>query len=83
MKSARFGRLVRGSRKACLVSCSSRLGNWLISSDCCSMVAIMRLNEAIRVPISSLRDTVAGCEGCAVVTRLAVREIALARSQTT
>ena len=47
------------------------------------MVAIMRLNEAIRVPISSLRDTVAGCEGCAVVTRLAVREIALARSQTT
>src|SRR6266404_5738119 len=73
MKSARFGRLVRESRKASRMSWSSRRGNSLISCDCCSMVASMRAKELMRVPISSLRPGSTGSAGFSSLLMCAAR----------
>ena len=84
MNRARLGRLVSGSRKACRASWSSRRGNWLISSVCCSMVASILANEFMSVPISSLRFGTAGIsEALVAVAIWAAREIAEATSHTT
>ena len=84
MNSARLGRLVSGSRKAWRASWSSRRGNWLISSVCCSMVASILANELINVPISSLRFGTTGISDALVaVASWAAREMAEATSHTT
>ena len=84
MKSERLGRLVSESRNAWRASWSSRRGNWLISSVCCSMVASILANELMSVPISSLRVGTAGRSATLVaVARFAAREMAEATSHTT
>ena len=83
MKRARFGRLVRESRKASRMSWSSRRGNSLISCDCCSMVASIRAKELTRVPISSLRPGSADSAGLSSLLICAARDSAVAMSHTT